>query len=86
MKKCEVCQKEVDESFGKCPYCATETVESAHTDSSVISMDGSDVPEEEIPDVTAENYSVPHTKSFCKYCGNEIVNNDDYCKQCGRYL
>ena len=49
-------------------------------------MDGSDVPEEEIPDVTAENYSVPQTKSFCKYCGNEIVNNDDYCKQCGRYL
>lgn len=86
MKKCEVCQKEYDELLENCPYCATKSANSVDFESPVNPAVETDKTKEEEQNATADGHSEPQSKLFCKHCGNEIVNNDDYCNRCGRNI
>lgn len=82
MKKCEVCQKEFDDLLENCPYCATKSANSVNSESPVNPTVETNAAKEVEQNATTDDYSEP--KLFCKHCGNEIVNNDDYCNRCGR--
>lgn len=76
MKKCEVCQREYDDQLENCPYCVGKTADSLNN--------GSSTPPTVNQNNTTDSVSESQSKLFCKYCGNEIVKNNDYCNHCGR--
>lgn len=86
MKKCEVCQKEFDDLLENCPYCSTKSANSVEYESPVNPTVETSVANEVEQNATTDDYSEPQSKLFCKYCGNEIINNEDYCNRCGRNI
>lgn len=86
MKKCEKCQKEYDDNLDNCPYCSLEFVtETTSADSHKETEDHQDTDLQENSD---RGQNLPRESElpqmFCKYCGNEILNGNDYCSYCGR--
>lgn len=84
MKKCEVCQKEFDEKLENCPYCSTKSEEPVNYNSPVSPTVDKSIAEERTQNDTTNDSSKTQSKLFCKHCGNEIANNNDYCNHCGR--
>ncbi len=79
MKKCEKCQKEYEDTLETCPYCSPESMfnanENEEGETSLFELQTNDQPTE------GKIATLP--KIFCKYCGNEIVDGNDYCNHCG---
>lgn len=88
IKECEKCQKEYDDKFENCPYCSSEFGNEKISADSHDELENQDTDlhennagEQNLPQ---ENELVTLPKMFCKYCGNEILNGNDYCSYCGR--
>ena len=84
MKKCDVCEKEFDDILENCPYCATKSTASVNKDLSENPTDETRATEKVEQKTIIDDDSELQSKVFCKHCGNEIVNNNDYCNRCGR--
>ncbi len=86
MKKCEKCQKEYEDFLEDCPFCNSEsvadTIETNEEDKSFDKLQSNTNNERNYQ--PEENEIENHPKMFCKYCGNEIVTDSDYCNRCGR--
>lgn len=77
MKQCATCKKEYDENLENCPYCGISEV--LQSDSTIRTSS------ENVQDVENDtNINMATKKIFCKHCGTEIVDGNDYCNHCGR--